>query len=590
MSRERSGCLDTMFPLLQLCVFQKKEKGKFGLILTCSLHCRVQLKGLKRKSLLENLGDGFSKVGMHDLWHEFAVMETTRGEYEHRRWLYDIAGRPLELQPGHLSAYKNLHRIMCCGTSLFDNFQGENFLFHFGKVTVLHLDADQNRTLDVTSLMHLRSLALNVIDNGQVDVPGLARLHNLGFLKVLCKQISAASVEAIGRLTALGVLELKVAQCDKLPDLRNLTSLRVVSCNGFRGAETITGLSSALINLQYLVIRSQSMRSVPGVDTITTLQELDISECRSLVELPNLENLTNLRKLSMTRCKSITELSGFGSLVALQEFLAYDCSQIKALPDVGHLTHLHTLWCNSLKAVPGLGELVALRKLGVEFLGVEDLCQLENLHTLRIDGWSSSGILDTLAALHRLEIRRCLGVHTLTGVENLTMKSFYVDQCEFEDVSVLSNLTSLQELLLEECYMLERLPDLSALTQLESITIECCYSLESLVGIGPLPHLETLHCSASSVTELPDLSDFPRLRSLYLRKCRSLLTLFSIGPLNALVYFNVYKCRSLKSLPDLRGSLQLQTLELRCSGVRLSSGHVKMLKASCRRIQIKMDR
>jgi hypothetical protein len=69
-----------MFPLLQLCVFQKKEKGKFGLILTCSLHCRVQLKGLKRKSLLENLGDGFSKVGMHDLWHEFAVMETSNAE------------------------------------------------------------------------------------------------------------------------------------------------------------------------------------------------------------------------------------------------------------------------------------------------------------------------------------------------------------------------------------------------------------------------------------------------------------------------------------------------------------------------------
>ena len=175
------------------------------------------MKTLQRKSLLENLEDGFNKVDMHDLWRKFAVMETESGEYGHRYWLYDIAGHrsPL-LEPKKLSVCENLHRIMCFGGSLFDNLKERNLIFHFEKVTVLHLDADpvQNGILNLTTLMHLKSLALNMRDDGEIDVIGLGSLQNLGFLKILCKQISTASIENIGCLTALQVLELKVGQCN----------------------------------------------------------------------------------------------------------------------------------------------------------------------------------------------------------------------------------------------------------------------------------------------------------------------------------------------------------------------------------------
>ena len=48
----------------------------------------MQLLGLKRKSLIEEVGDGRTRIGIHDLWREFAVMETTRGEERDRRWVY----------------------------------------------------------------------------------------------------------------------------------------------------------------------------------------------------------------------------------------------------------------------------------------------------------------------------------------------------------------------------------------------------------------------------------------------------------------------------------------------------------------------
>ena len=36
----------------------------------------LQLEVLKRKSLLEDLSNNFTHIGMHDLWYEFAVFES----------------------------------------------------------------------------------------------------------------------------------------------------------------------------------------------------------------------------------------------------------------------------------------------------------------------------------------------------------------------------------------------------------------------------------------------------------------------------------------------------------------------------------
>lgn len=35
----------------------------------------LQLESLKQISLLEDLDDGWTKIGMHDLWHKFCITE-----------------------------------------------------------------------------------------------------------------------------------------------------------------------------------------------------------------------------------------------------------------------------------------------------------------------------------------------------------------------------------------------------------------------------------------------------------------------------------------------------------------------------------
>ena len=48
----------------------------------------LQLNGLKKRALLEEVGDGTTQIGMHDLW-EFVVKETNRGEQDRRSWVYE---------------------------------------------------------------------------------------------------------------------------------------------------------------------------------------------------------------------------------------------------------------------------------------------------------------------------------------------------------------------------------------------------------------------------------------------------------------------------------------------------------------------
>ncbi|XP_042515809.1 disease resistance protein RUN1-like isoform X2 [Macadamia integrifolia] len=61
--------------------------------------------------------------------------------------------------------------------------------------------------------------------------------------------------------------------------------------------------------------------------------------------------------------------------------------------------------------------------------------------------------------------------------------------------------------------------------------------------------LKLSHCQ--SLSKSPDFSGFPLLESLYLDDCHSLVDLHeSIGHLRELVYLNLKKCRSLKTLPN----------------------------------------
>ena len=480
----------------------------------------MQLEVLKRKSFLEELGDGSTIIGMHDLWREFCVMETRAGKNSRRRWLYDVHGPHFRPQESSLrdGGWKSLERICLKGSA--SNSVIEVNLTDCSNIKVLklidlHLDES---VLDLKALKRLKSLEF-LSRRGtwvpQVEVLGLIFLTSLVVLKLDNIPTNSVCIEEIAYLTNLQVLQLHsgIENTNKLPDLEELILLQMVTFCFGDGAETIPGLSSRMTNLQCLDLEwCASLRRCHGVSELIALEELELSYCEKVEELPDLRRLTNLKKLNIIGCKLLKALPELGDLVALRVLRAKFCKKLAALPDMHKLTNLQILDIRYVKLghVRGLDDLVSLQELLIDFQRLKDrldLHKLMELQVVEIRGWGPQGLpcLLHLANLKSLTIWNCTGVAELAGLFNLSgLQALSVGFCDFKDISGLSNLTALQSLVIQQCNKLESLPDMQQLLKLDMLDIRSCHKLRDwrretpgsdLHSMGTLPQLETLKCS-----------------------------------------------------------------------------------------------
>ncbi|KAG0590565.1 hypothetical protein KC19_1G110000 [Ceratodon purpureus] len=592
----------------------------------------MALKRLKRKSLLEHLGDGNkTRIGIHDLWRAFCVAETKSGKLKRQRWVYEVkvdkCSDLVETSPSG-SCWENVKRMAFIQCEL-RRLRKVNFA-HFPNVTVLrisHLRMADNHVLDLSAFIHLKSLEVLWTDMNKLVLKGLPR--GLIFLSFMTDAFQVPDllefVKQIECLKELQRLELYGYEGDKLPDMRSMDSLRVAIFSICKNVVTLTGLSSHLENLRVLKLGwCDQLRSCPGVGDLVLLEELIFQGCGSLEKLPNLRKLKKLRKLDVSECLSITELPGLDDLVALEELHANECLQLSLLPDLHKLTKLQVFNVRDcpLKSASGFDSLISLKQVDADFREVVDkpvLRQVTKLQQLEISGWSSEGLrgLCNLTMLHRLQITSCYsGVNKLPDLQCwIRLQTLTIGNCEFEDMSGLSNLSTLNSLQIYRCEKLERLPDFQRLTGLESLGIwgcpmlrcwDCkwgqveessCMSddagyqfdvpncqvatnlrtltlrdcgLEDLTGIGAFSEIQELHIEFLAVQELPDLINFPQLNTLSLGICESLRGLTSCKPMNALLKLQLYDCRSLETLPDLSKFPRLLNLNL-CRCGRLTS-------------------
>ena len=594
----------------------------------------MQLARLKRKSLLESIGDGSrGSIRMHDLWRAFCIAETKRGELRDRQWVYEIktcsGSSPCESSPSG-NCWGNVKRMA------FLDFEpsslGRVNYAHFPNVTVLTIKDrtywEEKLVVDLSGLVRLRGL--EILGGPSLLVPRLSRLsvqglpRSLIYLRLREAYADSGSeepiVEQIGGLKELQWLELIGYEGGKLPDMRNMISLRQAIFLDCPNVVTVIGLSLTLRVLAFE--QCGKLRCCPGVGDLVSLEMLSCNACWRLESLPNLGRLRKLRKLDICGCRSITELPGLGDLVALEELHTPLCKELSKLPDMRKLVNLRVLdlrYCSSIIEVPGFDSLVSLQKVEADFTSVVDkpsLRQLTKLQSVDIYGWSAAGIqgLNELTMLHTLRIGHCSGVDELPDLQSLTrLQLVTISESEFKDLSGLSNLIALETLQIFQCRKLERLPAWQRLTSLKSLQISDCAGLRrwdctsveqvedtsvldvdvsdshmeskletlklSICGLSDLRSigcfilLQRLEIAALPVTELPDLSNFPRLKYLRLWGCERLGRLMNRVPMNALSELEIDGCSSLGTIPDLCKSLPgLSTFTLeRCDGVTLVS-------------------
>nr|AXU93667.1 RPP4/RPP5-like protein [Arabidopsis thaliana] len=328
------------------------------------------------------------------------------------------------------------------------------------------------------------------------------------------------------------------------------------------------------MNLRY----SNNLKEIPDLSLAINLEELNLSECESLVTLPSsIQNATKLIYLDMSDCKklesfptdlnleSLTYLDLTGCL-NLRNFPAIKMGCSYLLQDRYEIEVEGCFWNKNLPA--GLDYLDCLtRCMPCEF-------RSEYLVRLYVSGYKLEKLWEGIQSLGSLEEMDLSESENLTEIPDLSkatnLKHLYLNNCKSLVTlpSTIGNLQKLVRLEMKECTGLEVLPTDVNLSSLETLDLSGCSSLRTFPLISK--SIKWLYLENTAIEEILDLSKATKLESLILNNCKSLVTLpTTIGNLQKLHTLEMKECTGLEVLPTDVNLSSLGILDLSgCSSLR----------------------
>ena len=358
-------------------------------------------------------------------------------------------------------------------------------------------------------------------------------LHQTMNMAAISSTSSSSCFKPLSQLESLELIQ--VDDLESLPEewLQNLISLQalfIYKCNGLRslpcrGIQHLTSLQSMEIwdcnefsvlneeddGMQWQALSSlysldfegiPKLRFMPvGLQHVTTLQQLRIWECSSLMVLP--EWITSLQKLEIGKCPNLTSISQ---------------AQAQAQARIGDLTSSKLPTKNLLGRTtnPPLANIECLeleRVIDLEYLPEEFLRLLISLRELSIERCDELRFLPSrgirhLISLQSMSIRYCDKLVLLNleddGMQWQALRSLI--SLEFIGIPKLLSLpdglqhvTTLQRLQIWYCPNLKALPVwIGNLTSLQRLSIQYCPNLASLPqgirNLTSLTFLEIIAC------------------------------------------------------------------------------------------------
>ncbi|CAN1785097.1 Disease resistance protein L6 [Linum perenne] len=355
----------------------------------------------------------------------------------------------------------------------------------------------------------------------------------------------------IGNLKNLRVLKLSHCRISKL--MGDITTLKHLV--------EIDAIGSA-INQVLIVVLPTSLKKltistpVSNILALRELEELQFEHCNGL-EIPgDLWKLSKLKTLVLSSCPSPLLIRETGALPLSLNYLSItDCNQLQALPSMANsraMTYLKLSNLGLVRHIHGLGELKILATLDISHApklnNLNGLENLENLIHLSLDNCRALDTLPSLARLSKLQRIYIVACRLLTEIRDLNR--------------------SLLELEVDGCSSLERLPDLSNMTKLRSLCIrrslkrlylEGCTQLREITGLESLESLEMVKMQNCRMVEtLPNLSRLSKLKELDIGGCIRLTEVSGVEGLESLQVLKMHDCVSVKKLGDLSGLKNLR--------------------------------
>ncbi|CAN6556198.1 unnamed protein product [Malus baccata var. baccata] len=358
---------------------------------------------------------------------------------------------------------------------------------------------------------------------GELFRKGLSKVRDLKING--CEKLTSSlknEARLLQWLTSLGRLEVK----DNSPLVEELGE----------EAEELLQLQLLDCKLEFLELRKcENLLKLPkGLNQLSSLQELHIHKCSSLVSFPDVGLPPSLNDIKITECRSLIYFAKFQIPQNLRRIVIRDCKSLKSLVDeeacerlgliapngffsdnTNHCLEYINIWnCQNLKSL------------------LDGLCHLSNLQTLRIEYCGS------LVSIPRLS----------GGRRPSNLRDIWISDCDRLEAlpEDMHNLNSLEHLVIDYREGLTFPPNLTALVINE---VKSCKSLWELEwGLHRLTSLTFLSIHG----EDPDTVSFPpdmvRMKTLLPKS----LTILSIHGFPNLKKLSSKDFQFLTSLQDLR--------------------------------------
>ncbi|KAM5588656.1 hypothetical protein ABKV19_006891 [Rosa sericea] len=260
---------------------------------------------------------------------------------------------------------------------------------------------------------------------------------------------------------------LRIKKCSTLTSIPSLQGFSFLGAIEISECSELLSLPSGLnccTSLGKIKIHSCNKLMFISIDSLPSLQQLDIRTCSSLESIDALHGLPSLHELTIRDCDKLTSL--LGSFPYLDRLEIRNCPSLETIPCSDNLTTLSSLKvysCDGLiSKLSELASLTSLRRLEVgEFCKeLDSFPVVPQLETLMLSGWPK------LKSLHEQ-------IQHFTSLTSLIISSFDEVEALPEWLGSLSSLTVLN---IERCHNLKYLPSRQAmqrLTKLSSLNILC---------------------------------------------------------------------------------------------------------------------
>nr|AXU93599.1 RPP4/RPP5-like protein [Arabidopsis thaliana] len=329
-----------------------------------------------------------------------------------------------------------------------------------------------------------------------------------------------------------------------------------------------------------------------GIQSLGSLEGMDLSESENLTEIPDLSKATKLESLILNNCKSLVTLpSTIGNLHRLVRLEMKECTGLEVLPTDVNLSSLETLnlsGCSSLRSFPLISTNIVW--LYLENTAIEEIpSTIGNLHRLvRLEMKECTGleVLPTdvnLSSLETLDLSGCSSLRSFPLIST-SIKWLYLENTAIEEIPDLSKATNLKNLKLNNCKSLVTLPTtIGNLQKLVRFEMKECTGLEVLptdVNLSSLMILDLSGCSSlrtfplistnivwlylenTAIEEIPStIGNLQDLRRLYMKRCTGLELLPTDVNLSSLIILDLSGCLSLRSFPLISTNIVCLYLE-----------------------------